>query len=37
MYLRDHRYDGVIHMVTSAEGAESFYSLNNEARYEDIE
>jgi hypothetical protein len=34
--LRDKRYDAVIHMVTAAEGAEKFYSLNNEARYENI-
>jgi len=33
--LRDKRYDGVIHMVTSADGAEEHYSLeNNKARYE---
>jgi hypothetical protein len=36
--IRDSRYDGIIHMVTAAEGAEKFYaSLNNEARYESIE
>ena len=33
--IRDNRYDGVIHMVTAAEGAEEYYSLeNNKARYE---
>lgn len=33
--LRDERYDGVLHMVTAADGAEEFYaSLSNEARYE---
>ena len=33
--MRDNRYDGVLHMVTAAEGAEKFYaSLSNEARYE---
>lgn len=33
--LRDNRYDGVLHMVTAADGADKFYAgLNNEARYE---
>jgi len=33
--LRDKRYDAVIHLVTAADGAEEFYSLeNNVARYE---
>jgi hypothetical protein len=33
--LRDQRYDMVIHLVTAADGAEEFYSLdNNAARYE---
>ena len=33
--LRDKRYDGVIHLVTAADGAEEFYTLaNNQARYE---
>lgn len=33
--MRDNRYDGVLHLVTAAEGAEKFYaSLSNEARYE---
>jgi len=33
--LRDKRYDGVIHLVTAADGAEKFYTLeNNKARYE---
>jgi len=33
--IRDNRYDGVLHMVTAADGAESFYAdLSNEARYE---
>ena len=33
--MRDNRYDGVLHMVTAADGAEPFYaSLSNEARYE---
>ncbi len=36
--LRDPRYDGVIHLVTAAEGAEDFYSvLNNTARLENLE
>lgn len=36
--LRDKRYDAVVHLVTAADGAEKFYSLqNNEARYEDVE
>ena len=34
--LRDKRYDGVIHMVTAAEGAASFYNKGNVARYEDL-
>jgi len=37
VYLRDKRYDVVIHMVTAADGAEKFYTLeNNAARYEDV-
>ena len=33
--LRDNRYDAVMHMVTAADGAETFYAgENNEARYE---
>lgn len=37
VYLRDKRYDVVIHLVTAADGAEQFYTLeNNAARYEDI-
>jgi len=33
--LRDNRYSGVIHLVTAADGAEKFYTLdNNVARYE---
>jgi hypothetical protein len=33
--LRDRRYEAVIHMVTSADGASEFYTnANNEARYE---
>jgi hypothetical protein len=36
--LRDHRYDCVIHLVTAAKGAESFYTLeNNQVRSESIE
>jgi len=36
--LRDTRYDAVIHLVTVANGAESFYtSYNNVARYETVE
>lgn len=34
--LRDKRYDGVIHMVTAADGAEEFYNKGNEARYENL-
>lgn len=34
--LRD-EYDAVIHLVTAANGAEKFYSLDNTARYETIE
>eukprot|EP00662_Eupelagonemidae_sp_cell21_P057371 gene57371-biopygen46970 len=33
--LRDKRYDLILHLVTAADGAEEFYSLdNNEARRE---
>ncbi len=36
--LRDRRYESVIHMVTSADGAENFYTdVNNEARYETVD
>jgi len=34
--LRDRRYDGVIHLVTAANGAPEFYNLGNVARYEVI-
>lgn len=35
--LRDKRYDAIIHLVTAADGAEQYYSLeNNAARYEVI-
>lgn len=38
VHLRDCRYDAVIHLVTSAQGAEQHFSnRNNLARYEDIE
>lgn len=33
----ERRYDAVVHMVTAAEGAEEFYDLSNEARFENIE
>lgn len=36
--LRDRRYEAVVHMVTSADGATEYYTTNNnEARYEGIE
>jgi len=36
--LRDNRYDAVLHLVTSADGAPQYYdSLTNEARYETVE
>ncbi|CAM9114381.1 unnamed protein product [Laminaria digitata] len=36
--LRDGRYDGILHLVTAADGAEEHYSLdNNEARSESVE
>jgi hypothetical protein len=36
--LRDHRYDCIVHLVTAAKGAESFYSLsNNASRTEGLE
>ena len=35
--LRDTRYDLIIHLSTSADGAEEHYShLNNEARHESL-
>ena len=35
--LRDTRYDLVIHLSTTADGAEEYYShLNNEARHESL-
>ena len=27
--LRDKRYDGILHMVTAADGAQQFYSVIN--------
>lgn len=37
IHLRDRRYEAVIHMVTAADGAQTFYtSVNNQARYENI-
>ncbi len=37
VYLRDKRYDAVIHLVTCADGAKEYYSLgNNKARHEDL-
>jgi hypothetical protein len=36
--LRNNRYDGVIHLVTAADGAEKFFeNETNEARYESLE
>jgi predicted ATPase len=36
--LRDRRYEGVVHMETAANGAEKFYTgENNVARYESVE
>ena len=36
--LRDRRYDAVIHLVTAAEGAETFYGTQtNAVRYENVE
>ncbi|KAL1508542.1 hypothetical protein AB1Y20_004641 [Prymnesium parvum] len=29
--MRDHRYDAILHLVTAADGAESFYTLTNNA------
>ena len=34
--MRDNRYDAVIHLVTAAIGAETYYNLDNAARYEVI-
>lgn len=33
-FLNHHRYDKIIHMVTAAMGAQDFYGLDNNARYE---
>lgn len=36
--IRDSQYDGIMHLVSAADGAESFYSLaNNLARSEPVE
>ena len=36
--LRDIRYNGIIHLVTTAIGAEKYYtSENNAARYETLD
>lgn len=36
--LKDNRYEGVIHLVTAADGAEEFFDLaSNEARYDTLE
>ncbi|MDO8571322.1 MAG: AAA family ATPase [bacterium] len=35
--LRDKRYDGVVFIVTAADGAEEFYGFNNAARTESAE
>ena len=36
--LRDRRYEAVMHLVTAANGAEKFYTGdNNQARYETVE
>jgi hypothetical protein len=36
--LRDRRYEAVVHLVSAADGAEKFYSKeNNEARYESVQ
>ena len=38
VHLRDRRYEAVVHMVTAADGADSYYSLNNNlARHEGLE
>ena len=31
VYLRDYRYDLVLHLVTAANGAEKYYTLENNA------
>ena len=33
-HLIEKRYDAILHMVTAADGAEEFYDLSNEARFE---
>lgn len=38
LMLKDNRYEGVLHLVTAADGAEDFYDMStNEARYDTIE
>lgn len=32
--MREKRYDAVLHMVTAADGADKYYTLENKARYE---
>lgn len=35
--LNDNRYEGVIHLVTAADGADDFYETEtNEARYDNV-
>lgn len=35
--LRDERYDAVVHMVSAAIGASTFYNFDNPARFENVE
>jgi hypothetical protein len=36
--LKDNRYEGVVHLVTAADGAEEFFENDsNEARYDNLE
>ena len=38
LMLKDNRYEGIIHLVTAADGAPEFYDLSsNEARYDTLE
>ena len=35
--IMDKRYDAVLHLVSSADGAAEFYGFNNKARFETVE
>ena len=35
--IAEERYNAILHMVSAADGAEEFYDLSNEARFETVE